>query len=137
MCSEVVGIVGKRFNTNFESLLVMDKKKKANQVLLCVVYIPVVRDLLSCWISPAHRSQSLCHGSPAIPNVCLSVLAACQTLCSARDVLQGAAPWDVSVKHKLLPLEKELLILAASKPLDATGLQEKMGSGRGVAFEDL
>lgn len=67
---------------------------------------------------------------------CLSVLAGSQTLCNAGEVLQGSAPWDVSVKHKLLPLEKELLILAASKPLDTTGLQ-KMGSGRGVAFEDL
>lgn len=51
-----------------------------------------------------------------------------QSLCDAGDVLQGPAPWDVPVKHKLLPLEKELLILAASKPLDATGLQ-KMGGG--------
>lgn len=110
----------------------MDQKEKKGQPGISVhFYIPVVRDLLSCWISPAHRSQwrvpvPLISSHPK----CLSVLTGSQTLCKAGDVLQGAAPWDVSVKHKLLPLEKELLILAASKPLDTTGLQ-KMASGRG------
>lgn len=85
--------------------------------------------------------ESLCHRSRVIiPNVCLdkclSVLTGIQSLCNAGDVLPGPAPRDVSVKHKLLPLEKELLILAASKPLDTTGLQ-KVGSGRGVDWEDL
>lgn len=61
---------------------------------------------------------------------CLSVLAGSQTLCNAGDVLQGSAPWDVSVKHKLLPLEKELLILAASKPWTPLGCRRwEVGGG--------